>query len=730
MRPVYLDYNATTPIDPEVFQAMEPYLRDHFGNPSSNHPYGIINRKAVERARESIAGLLNCHPREIIFTSGGTESNNLAIKGIAYASRSKGNHIICSVIEHPSVMEVCRYLEKNGFSLSYIPVDQDGIIDPGTLEQAIRPGTILITVMHANNETGAIQPVTDISVIARKYRIPFHTDAAQSVGKIGTDVNILGVDLLSVAGHKCYGPKGIGALYVREGITIEKLIHGADHEFNRRAGTENVSQIVGLGKACEIAAAHLQEYSLKMKNTRDYLYQLLSERLPEIRWNADPEKCLPNTLHVSFPGLDAGLLIASLEKTAVSAGAACHSDQIQVSHVISAIQVPQDYAAGSLRFSTGRYTTKEEIETAAGEVIEKIMEITGGTKTVVAGSTVRLTHYTHGLGCACKLSQKELEKILLSIKPVIDKNVLADSRNCEDAAVYKINKTTALIQTIDFLTPMVDSPEDFGAIAAANALSDIYAMGGKPVFALNIVGFPVRRLPADVMSGILAGATIIANQAGIDILGGHSIENNEPLFGMVVTGFAHPDHILYNSGAQTGDALILTKPLGTGIITTAIKKDYADTPVREAAIRSMRQLNKDAAAIMSRFPVNACTDISGFGLLGHLIEMVTASNVSARISSDTLPLMPGIQELVNAGMIPGGTLNNMNHSDPQVRWEEHVPDPLKVIMNDAQTSGGLLISLPVKYAGELTELLHINSFPASAVIGEICRRDTLPVYVL
>ena len=234
MRHVYLDYNATTPVDPEVFQAMEPFLMDHFGNPSSSHQFGTFCRKAVEEARANIASLLHCQPHEIIFTSGGTESNNLAVKGIAYARKDKGRHIICSAIEHPSVLEVCRYLERNGFNLSIIPVDQYGITDPKKLEQVIRPDTILISIMHANNETGAIQPVTEIAGIAHKYWIPFHSDAAQSVGKIETDVQTMGVDLLTIAGHKFYGPKGIGALYVREGIELEKLIHGADHESNRR----------------------------------------------------------------------------------------------------------------------------------------------------------------------------------------------------------------------------------------------------------------------------------------------------------------------------------------------------------------------------------------------------------------------------------------------------------------------------------------------------------------
>ena len=729
MRHVYLDYNATTPVDPEVFQAMEPFLRDHFGNPSSSHQFGTFCRKAVEEARANIASLLHCQPHEIIFTSGGTESNNLAVKGIAYARKDKGRHIICSAIEHPSVLEVCRYLERNGFNLSIIPVDQYGITDPKQLEQVIRPDTILISIMHANNETGAIQPVTEIAGIAHKYGIPFHSDAAQSVGKIETDVQTMGVDLLTIAGHKFYGPKGIGALYVREGIELEKLINGADHESNRRAGTENVSQIVGLGKACELVKVNLLKYATLMKDRRDLLYHLLFEELPEIIWNADPDRCLPNTLHISFPGLDTGLLIPSLEQTAVSAGAACHSDQVQISHVLAAMNIQEDYEAGSLRFSTGKTTSFDEIEHAAREIIEKIREIRAGDSSAPKGTEIRLTRFTRGLGCACKLSQKELEKILSGIKPVTDRNVLADASNCEDAAVYRISPDTALIQTIDFLTPMVDDPADFGAIAAANALSDIYAMGGQPVFALNVVGIPVKRLSGEVLNRIISGASFIAEQAGIEILGGHSIDNQEPLFGMVVSGFAHPDQIIYNSGAREGDALILTKPVGTGIITTAIKKDHSSKESKEAAIYSMRQLNKGAAELFRQISVHACTDVTGFGLLGHLIEMVTASKVSAKINSNSIPFFPGTQELVNAGMISGGTLNNMNHNLRNIEWNEEVPYPMKVIMNDAQTSGGLLITLPFDNAEEMIRKLHEKGFMASTIIGEIIPKGTFKVYV-
>jgi len=257
-KPIYLDYNATTPVDHEVAAAMQPYLSDYFGNPSSSHSYGFETRKAVKSARSQIALLLNCHSDKIVFTSGGTESNNYAIKGTAYKLRNKGNHIITSTIEHPAVLEVCSYLEKEGFRITYVPVNTAGMIDLEQLEKSITKDTILITVMHANNETGTIQPVSLISKMARLRNIIFHTDAAQTVGKINTDIQQLGVDLLSIAGHKFYGHKGIGALYIRSGIEPEKLIHDTDHGKNRRAGTENVMEIVELGKACEIAKRDLR----------------------------------------------------------------------------------------------------------------------------------------------------------------------------------------------------------------------------------------------------------------------------------------------------------------------------------------------------------------------------------------------------------------------------------------------------------------------------------------
>jgi cysteine desulfurase NifS len=366
MKPIYLDYNATTPLDPEVAEAMSPYLFERFGNPSSSHWYGAQTKKAVEIARNQVANLLNCLPDEVVFTSGGSESNNYAIKGAAFANRQKGNHLVTSSIEHPAVIEVCKYLEEKDFQVTYLPVDQFGQVDPREVEKVITSSTVLISIMHANNEVGTIQPISEMAKIARDHGIVFHTDAAQSLGKIPVGVNHLGVDLLSIAGHKLYGPKGIGALYIRRGTQLEKLIHGAGHEQGRRAGTENVLEIVGLGKACQVAQRDLKRNMDHTQKMRDLLYQELKKEWDEIKLNGHPEKRLPNTLSVSFRNIEANQLLAEIDRVAASAGAACHADTLKVSPVLQAMQVELQYAMGTVRFSTGKMTTPEEVkETAA-----------------------------------------------------------------------------------------------------------------------------------------------------------------------------------------------------------------------------------------------------------------------------------------------------------------------------------------------------------------------------
>lgn len=381
MKPIYLDYNATTPILTEVAEAMQPCLAELFGNPSSSHWYGIQTRNAIDNARKQVATLLSCHTDEIAFTSGGSESNNMAIKGVAFNYKNKGNHIITSSIEHPVVIEVCKFLESQNFRVSYLPVDEYGVVDLAELENAITDQTILITIMHANNEVGTIQPIKEIAKIAKKYNIVFHTDAAQSIGKIKTDVNELGVDLLSVAGHKLYAPKGIGALYIRKGIHLEKLIHGANHENNRRAGTENILEIVGIGKASELAACNYSDNYHHMKEMRDRLENGLKamfeniaiDRKKLIKINGHPINRLPNTLSISFLGIEANKLLKEIEnEVAASAGAACHSDGISVSSTLKAMQVPEEYAMGTLRLSTGKMTTEQEIDRVVEVITSKV----------------------------------------------------------------------------------------------------------------------------------------------------------------------------------------------------------------------------------------------------------------------------------------------------------------------------------------------------------------------
>ena len=364
-KPVYLDYNATTPHDPEVIEAMRPFFEEEFGNPSSTHYYGGIPKQAVSRAREQVASLLDCQPQEIIFTSGGTESNNFAIIGCAEALRHKGQHIITSQIEHPAVIEVCRFLEIAGFVVTYLPVDEFGRVNTADVEAAIQSETILISIMHANNEVGTIQPIKEISALAKKHDMVLHTDAAQSVGKIPVDVNRLGVDSLSIAGHKVYAPKGIGALYIRQGLLPAKLMHGAGQEMGVRPGTENVLEIVGLGKACEIARRDLEKNMTHMRAMRDRLYEGLKKECEPLKLNGHLQKRLPNTLSISFQNLEANKILAAIAAmVAASAGAACHSGKVEVSAVLEAMNVPMEWAQGTLRLTTGRMTTDSDIDKA------------------------------------------------------------------------------------------------------------------------------------------------------------------------------------------------------------------------------------------------------------------------------------------------------------------------------------------------------------------------------
>lgn len=369
---IYLDYNASTPIDPAVAAAMTPFLADHFGNPSSGHWAAAPAKAALEKARGQIASLLGCEDDEVVFTSGGSEANNLALKGVYFARRDCGDHIITTRIEHPAIIEPCRFLERLGARMTYLPVDRFGRVDPDDLSRAITPRTILISIMHANNEVGTIQPIEQCARIAREHGVLFHTDAAQSVGKIATDVNALGVDLLSIAGHKVYAPKGAGALFVRRGVTLEPLIHGAGHESGRRAGTESALLAAGLGMACELAR-DLSSMD-RVRILRDHFWHELEGRFGNhIALNGHPTHRLPNTLNVSFIDSIGAEILNGLDGVAASTGSACHSGRIELSPVLEAMGVTPEAGMGAIRFSLGRGTTRREIDA----VLEALSNLPG-----------------------------------------------------------------------------------------------------------------------------------------------------------------------------------------------------------------------------------------------------------------------------------------------------------------------------------------------------------------
>jgi len=376
VKAIYLDYNGTTPHDPEVIAAMRPFLEEEFGNPSSGHLYAVMPRQALNTARRQVAGLLNCAPEEVVFTSGGTEANNWAIIGTALALRDRGRHIITSSFEHPAVLNVCHFLEKEGYEVTYLPVDAQGIVGVADVEAALRPDTTLVTIMHANNEVGSIQPIAEIASLAKSRGIRVHSDAAQSLGKIPVDVKELEIDLLSMAGHKLYAPKGVGALYIRSGVRLETFMHGAGQEMRRRAGTENVLEIVGLGKACEIAARNLEHNRRHMQAMRDRLHAAITAGVKEVRLNGHAEKRLPNTLSLSFRNMEANRILEAIGmEIAASAGAACHADSVEISHVLKAMGVPIEWAKGTLRLTTGRMTTAPEIDRAATLIVEAVNKI-------------------------------------------------------------------------------------------------------------------------------------------------------------------------------------------------------------------------------------------------------------------------------------------------------------------------------------------------------------------
>ncbi len=369
---IYLDYNATTPLAPEVSEGVQPFLHEEFGNPSSDYALGQRAKAAVAQARAQVAALLSAQPEEIVFVSGATEANNWVLKGVSHHCQDRGRHLITTAIEHPAVLNPCLFLLEQGWDVSFVKVDGRGVVDPDDIRRAIRPETVLISVMLANNETGAIQPVAAISTIAREHGVALHTDAAQAVGKIPVNVQALGVDFLTVAGHKLYAPKGIGALYIKAGQQLTPLLHGASQEGGRRAGTENVTLDVALGLACEVARHRLAADMAHFQARRDQLHELLQAGFPDLVLNGPVQERLPNTLNVSFPGLSGAEILAGIPELAASSGAACHGPEVKLSHVLAAMGVPPEVGKGAVRLSVGRQTTTADINRSAELILNRV----------------------------------------------------------------------------------------------------------------------------------------------------------------------------------------------------------------------------------------------------------------------------------------------------------------------------------------------------------------------
>jgi selenium donor protein len=775
---IYLDCNATTPVDPRVAAAMGDALTRLWGNPSSGHRIGREARLAVERAREQVAACLGAGPGEIVFTSGGSESDNWAIHGVV--AQRPDAHVIASAVEHPAVLEPLRAAVRRGeITLTVVGVDRFGRVDPAEIAAAIAPETALVSVMLANNEVGTLQPLSEIAAICREHGVLLHTDAAQAVGKVAVDVRALGVDLLTVAGHKVYAPKGVGALFVREGVRLAPLIRGAGHERGLRAGTENVASVVGLGLACELAAAELVEETPRLKALRDRLEAALAAGVPGLVRHGHPELRLPNTSSVAFPGYDANLLLSRLaDEVAASAGAACHTDEVTPSHVLTAMGVDLATARATVRFSVGRFTTEAEVDEGARRVIAVVRgegvrvatpklastslgsagalaradsaaggnragegagPPTGSLPRPTAGpernparddggaetsaEPVRLTRFTHGLGCACKIQPAVLEAVVRKLPRTERAEVLVGTETSDDACAWRLPDGSVLVQTLDFFTPIVDDPRLFGAIAAANALSDVYAMGARPLFALNIVGFPVGVLPIAVLEEILAGAQEVAAEAGIPVLGGHTIEDPEPKFGWVATGLTTEAGLWRNTGARPGDAIVLTKPLGSGIWATAAKRGIAPEQGWRRACTVMRRLNGAAAEVLRAAAPHAVTDVTGFGLLGHLHEMAAGSAVDVELWADAVPVLPGTVRLIEQGEVPGGTRANAAHAAGFTSFASGVPETTRLVLADAQTSGGLLAAVPASAVAALLETPAEEGL-APLVIGSVTGAGT------
>ncbi len=703
MKPIYLDNNASTPLEPGVIDKMKQVLEENFGNPSSHHFYGIESKKLVQEARRKVAAMLHADSEEIIFTSGGSESNNMAIKGLL-TDPSKA--VLTTTIEHPSVSNVCEQLPNEVIKIS---VDDKCRIKMDDLTQKLSRRIGLITIMLANNETGTIQNIKSVVQQAKKFKIPVHTDAAQAAGKIPIDVEDLGVDLLTIAGHKMNGPKGIGALYVRKGTEIKPLIDGADHEKGLRAGTENVLEIAGLGEAAKIFAENTIEILTRQQQYRDRFFEALRNDIPNIEINGDLDKRLPNTVNIYFPKIDSSQLLAALPEIAASAGAACHADAITPSAVLKAMGLSDKRAQSSVRFSVGRFTTNGEIDFAVKKIVTVVNQLRKKTQHSRDPEKLKLSN---NLGCSCKVSPEKLSALLEKVS----------NRGFEDASIQPLGNGQLLLTSVDFFSPMVTDPFDFGRIAAANALSDIYAMGGRPISADNILVFPAKEKNNKAIQSILRGAAQTAKVAGIEITGGHSLSGDDLIFGLSVNGLADSGTLLRNSGAKAGDWILLTKPLGSGILCEAAKKSLINRKTFDTLIDTMVELNKNAAEIIINYQVTACTDITGFGFLGHLTELLRASNKAAVIDHEQIPVLENCRKMVDLGIFPNSFYANRNYYEKWVKWNRKIYDYEKKILHDPQTSGGLLFTVNETDKTVLLREFNRQNLRVS-VVGRVIDRD-------
>ena len=730
MKAIYFDHNASTPLESEVISKMKSVLENNFGNPSSSHIYGLKSKQIIEEARDSLAKMLNADAEEIIFTSGGSESNNMAIRGIV--KQFPKCHIITSVIEHPSVQKVCDALELDGFRVTSVKVDHTGIIDIDDFKNQICDDTKLISIMLANNETGVLQPIKKIAEIAKKHKILIHTDAAQAAGKIKIDVNELNVDLLTIAAHKMYGPKGVGALYIRRGVKINPLILGAGHEGGLRAGTENVLEIAGLGVAAQIFIDNSNEIINHQKELRDRFFEQIYKYIPSVKLNSDVENRLPNTANLYFPDCNANKILSEIPEIAASAGAACHADSIEPSQVLTAMGFTGERALGSIRFSFGRTNTSEEIDFAVEKIVKVVNELQKSISNEHISdekSITTLSLANSSLGCSCKLSPKNLNDVLKNITNPLNIDNNSGFENSDDAGVYFLDDKTAILSTIDFIAPIVENPFDFGRIATANALSDIYAMGGKPLFANNIVVFPEDKLPKEILVEILKGAQSVTDLAGVQILGGHSVKDNEIKYGMSVTGIVNRENLLKNNGAETGDILILTKAIGVGVLCMAMKKRLLQTKTIKKIIDKMANLNKDISEILNDFMVTACTDISGFGLLGHLSEMMEGSGKSAILYQQEIPIFEDVEKIVRLGIVSDGYFGNVDYFDKNIEWCNDISPSTKKIFFDPQTSGGLLFSIKAQDTEDILKIFHEKNINDIYKIGKIIDKKEKLIYI-